>query len=72
MFTFEDLEKLVEEAKAKGIYAADPVMFILETEDKKAGLACVVNGSRIQAQSTDGEGNVTSVGGTLWLYGTEY
>lgn len=69
---FKDLEKLVEKAKQNGISENDPVMFILESEDRKSGLVCSIHADRIQPESTDGEGNVTSVGGTLWLYGEEF
>lgn len=68
---FKDLEELVEKAKRDGILGSDPVMLILESEDRKSGLVCRIHANRIQPQSTDGEGNVTSVGGTLWLYGEE-
>lgn len=69
---FGDLKNLIQRAELGGLEDSAPVMFILETEDRQAGLTCSVKSDRIEFQSDDGEGNVTSVGGTLWLYGNEY
>lgn len=72
MFTFEDLEKLVEEAKAKGISSTDTVAFRCEDETgQHPSVVFIVKGGEVEPQ-TSIEGNATSIGGTFWLYGTEY
>jgi len=67
VFTFEDLEKAVIEAKANGISATDVVAF-LNTESRTIH---IVKGISSEPQ-TSVEGSPTSVGGTFWLTGTEY
>lgn len=67
MFTFEDLEKAVAEAKSNGVSATDVVAF-LNTESNTIHL---VKETKAEPQ-TSVEGSPTSVGGTFWLMGTEY
>lgn len=68
--TFGELEQIVAAGRVEGMSSVDPVMFC--AEEGGSTTLFTVRHAEAQPQSSDGEGNVTSVGGTFWLRGTEY